>query len=66
MTPDGTLEISDQLVDYVITNLLKVTQDSGSEEDLGVPDPVAVLVDGGTQDELGDLLVVLGVQLKKK
>ena len=64
MSAHGTLEVPDQLVDDVVADFLKVAQHPGPEEDLGVADAVAVLVDGGAQDQLSNLFVVLRVQLK--
>ena len=64
MTTDGSLEETDQLVDDVIADLLKVTENSGPEEYLGVADAVAVLVNGRAEDDLRDLLVVFHGQLR--
>ena len=58
------MEETDQLVDDVIADLLKVTENSGPEEYLGVADAVAVLVNGRAEDDLRDLLVVFHGQLR--
>ena len=64
MTSESSLKISDEFVDNVVADLLKVTQNSGPEEDLGVADPVTILVDRRAQDDLGHLLVIIHADLK--
>ena len=58
ISTDARLEVGDDLGQALVTHLLKLTEDAGLEEDLGVTDTVVVAkVKGGENLLRGDLAV---------